>query len=104
LSSTCRAAVEVIGRTRKSVPFAAVYLRDLPDQGPQRTAGYGFAETAAASCELVEVGPTSGLVLEVMERGGTKLMSGLRDRYPGVFEPGPLGPLTPDQAFILPIG
>ena len=30
LSSTCRAAVEVIGRNRKSVPFAAVYLSDLP--------------------------------------------------------------------------
>jgi signal transduction histidine kinase/DNA-binding response OmpR family regulator len=103
LSSTCRAAVEVIGRNRKSVPFAAVYLSDLPDQGPRRTAGYGFAETTAAACELVEVAPTSGPVLEVMERGGTELVSGLRDRYPGVFEPGPLGPLTPDQAFILPI-
>ena len=103
LASTCRAAVEVIGRNRKSVPFAAVYLRDLPDQGPQRTAGYGFDETAAASCELVDVAPTSGPVLEVMERGGTELVSGLRDRYPGVFEPGPLGPLTPDQAFILPV-
>jgi signal transduction histidine kinase/DNA-binding response OmpR family regulator len=103
LSSTCRAAVEVIGRNRKSVPFAAVYLSDLPDQGPRRTAGYGFAETTAAACELVEVAPTSGPVLEVMERGGTELVSGLRDRYPGVFEPGPLGPLIPDQAFILPI-
>jgi signal transduction histidine kinase/DNA-binding response OmpR family regulator len=103
LSSTCRAAVDVIGRNRKSVPFAAVYLRDLPDQGPRRTAGYGFAETTATSCELVELAPTSGPVLQVMERGGTELVSGLRDRYPGVFEPGPLGPLTPDQAFILPV-
>ena len=103
LSSTCRAAVEVIGRNRKSVPFAAVYLRDLPDQGPRRTAGYGFDETTAAACELVEVAPTSGPVLEVMQNGGSQLVSGLRDRYPGVFEPGPLGPLTPDQAFILPV-
>ena len=38
-----------------------------------------------------------------MEHGGTQLVSGLRDRYSGVFEPGPLGPLTPDQAFILPV-
>ena len=103
LSSTCRAAVEVIGRNRKSVPFAAVYLSDLPDQGPRRTAGYGFDETTAAACELVEVAPTSGPVLEVMQDGGSQLVSGLRDRYPGVFEPGPLGPLTPDQAFILPV-
>ncbi|HEX6757281.1 MAG TPA: response regulator [Propionibacteriaceae bacterium] len=104
LSSTCRAAVEVIGRNRKSVPFAAVYLRDLPHEGARRTAGYGFDETTtAAACELVEVAPTSGPVLEVMEHGGTQLVSGLRDRYPGVFEPGPLGPLTPDQAFILPV-
>jgi signal transduction histidine kinase/DNA-binding response OmpR family regulator len=102
LSSTCRAAVEVIGKNRKSVPFAAVYLRDLPHQGPRRTAGYGFDETSAA-CELVEVAPTGGPVLEVMEHGGTQLVSGLRDRYSGVFEPGPLGPLTPDQAFILPV-
>jgi signal transduction histidine kinase/DNA-binding response OmpR family regulator len=102
LSSTCRAAVEVIGKNRKSVPFAAVYLRDLPHQGPRRTAGYGFDETSAA-CELVEVAPTGGPVPEVMEHGGTQLVSGLRDRYSGVFEPGPLGPLTPDQAFILPV-
>ena len=102
LASTCRAAVDVIGRNRKSVPFAAVYLRDPTDQGPRRTAGYGFDE-AAAACELAEVAPTSGAVLEVMEHGGTQLVSGLRERYPGVFEPGPLGPLTPDQAFVLPV-
>jgi signal transduction histidine kinase/DNA-binding response OmpR family regulator len=103
LSSTCRAAVEVIGRNRKSVPFAAVYLRDIPDQGPRRTAGYGFDETAASSCELVEFAPTSGPVLEVLEHGGTELVSGLREQYPGVFAAGPLGPLKPDQAFVLPV-
>jgi signal transduction histidine kinase/DNA-binding response OmpR family regulator len=103
MSSTCRAAVEVIGRNRKSVPFAAVYLREHPDQAPRRTAGYGFDESAAASCELVEPKPTGGPVLEVLEQGGTVLVSGLRDRYRGVFEPGPLGPLTPDQAFVLPV-
>ena len=31
------------------------------------------------------------------------LVSGLRERYPGVFAPGPLGPLEPDQAFVLPV-
>ena len=104
LSSTCRAAVEVIGKNRKSVPFAAVYLRDLPDQAPRRTAGYGFDEKAAAGCELVEPTPSDGPVLEVLEHGGsTVLVSGLRERYPGVFGPGPLGPLTPDQAFVLPV-
>ena len=103
LSSTCRAAIEVIGRNRKSVPFAAAYLRDRPDQGLRRTAGYGFDETAAASCELVEFAPTAGPVHEVIEHGGTALVSGLRERYPGVFEPGPLGPLTSDQAFVLPM-
>jgi signal transduction histidine kinase/DNA-binding response OmpR family regulator len=103
LSSTCRAAVEVIGRNRKSVPFVAVYLREVPDQGPRRAAGYGFDENAAAFCELVELAPTSGPVLEVLEHGGTELVSGLRERYPGVFAPGPLGPLTPDQAFVLPV-
>jgi signal transduction histidine kinase/DNA-binding response OmpR family regulator len=103
LASTCRAAVEVIGRNRKSVPFAAVYLRDLPGQGARRTAGYGFDETAATSCELVEFAPTSGPVLEVIEHGSTELVSGLRERHPGVFAPGPLGPLTPDQSFVLPV-
>jgi signal transduction histidine kinase/DNA-binding response OmpR family regulator len=104
LSSTCRAAVEVIRKNRKSVPFAAVYLRDLPDQAPRRTAGYGFDEKAAASSELVEPTPSDGPVLEVLEHGGsTVLVSGLRERNPGVFEPGPLGPLTPDQAFVLPV-
>lgn len=103
LHSTCRAAVEVIGRNRKSVPFAAVFISESVAHGPQRVAGYGFDESAAASCELVELAPTSGPVLEVMEHVGTELVAGLRDQYPGVFEPGPLGPLTPDQAFVLPV-
>ena len=103
LASTCRAAVEVIGKTRESVPFLAVFLHDHPAEGPKRIAGYGFDETAAVSCELVEPAPTSGPVIEVMEHGGTALVSGLRDRHPGVFAPGPLGPLAPDQAFVLPI-
>ena len=30
-------------------------------------------------------------------------MTGLRDRHPGVFATGPLGPLAPDQAFVLPV-
>ncbi|HET9560724.1 MAG TPA: response regulator, partial [Propionibacteriaceae bacterium] len=104
LASTCRAAVEVIGKTRESVPFVAVFLQDHPAQGgPRRVAGYGFDETAAASCELVEPAPRNGPVLEVIEHGGTALVSGLRERHPGVFTPGPLGPLVPDQAFVLPV-
>ncbi len=103
LASTCRAAVEVIGRTPESVPFAAVYLQDHPAQGPRRVAGYGFDDDAAGRCELVELAPTSGPVLEVMEHGGTALISGLRERHPGVLAPGPLGPLAPDQAFVLPV-
>ena len=104
LASTCRAAVEVIGKTRESVPFVAVFLQDHPAQGgPRRIAGYGFDETAAASCELVEPAPRSGPVLEVIEHGGTALVSGLRERHRGVFAPGPLGPLAPDQAFVLPV-
>ena len=103
LTSTCRAALEVIAKTRTSVPFAAVFLRDLASQGPRRAAGYGFDEAAATSCELVELAPTSGPVLQVLEHGGTELVSGLRERYPNVFAPGPLGSLTPDQAFVLPV-
>jgi signal transduction histidine kinase/DNA-binding response OmpR family regulator len=103
LASTCRAAVEVIGKTRESVPFLAVFLQDHPAQGPKRIAGYGFDQTAAASCELVEPAPTNGPVIEVIEHGGTALVSGLRERHPGVFAPGPLGPLVPDQAFVLPV-
>ena len=104
LASTCRAAVEVIGKTRESVPFVAVFLQDHPAQGgPRRVAGYGFDETAAASCELVEPAPSNGPVLEVIEHGGTALVSGLRERHPGVFTLGPLGPLVPDQAFVLPV-
>ncbi len=103
LASTCRAAVEVIGKTRESVPFLAVFLQDHPGEAPRRVAGYGFDDNAAAGCELVEPAPTNGPVLEVMEHGGTVLVSGLRERYPGVFAAGPLGPLEPDQAFVLPV-
>ena len=103
LASTCRAAVEVIGKTRESVPFLAVFLQDHPGQRPRRVAGYGFDETAAAACELVEPAPTNGPVFEVMEHGGTTLVSGLRERHRDVFAAGPLGPLEPDQAFVLPV-
>ena len=103
VASTCRAAVEVIGKTRESVPFLAVFLQDHPGQPPRRVAGYGFDQTAAAGCELLEPAPTDGPVLEVGEHGGTVLVSGLRERYPGVFTPGPLGPLEPDQAFVQPV-
>ena len=103
LASTCRAAVEVIGKTRESVPFLAVFLQDHPGQRPRRVAGYGFDETAAAACELVEPAPTNGPVVEVMEHGGTTLVSGLRERHRDVFAAGPLGPLEPDQAFVLPV-
>jgi signal transduction histidine kinase/DNA-binding response OmpR family regulator len=103
LASTCRAAVEVIGKNRKSVPFAAVFLLDGPNQSPQRVAGYGFEEAVASACELVAAAPMNGPVLEVLEHGGTVLVAGLRERYPGLFAPGPLGPLTPDQAFVLPV-
>ena len=103
LASTCRAAVEVIGKTRESVPFLAVFLQDHPGQRPRRVAGYGFDETAAAACELVEPAPTNGPVVEVMEHGGTTLVSGLRERHRDVFAVGPLGPLEPDQAFVLPV-
>lgn len=103
LASTCRAAVDVIGKNRKSVPFAAVFLSEAPHQTPRRVAGYGFDESVAAACELVAPAPMSGPVLEVLENGGTVLVSGLRERYHGLFERGPLGPLTPDQAFVLPI-
>ena len=103
LASTCRAAVEVIGKTRESVPFLAAFLQDHPGQGPRRVAGYGFDETAAAACELVEPAPTNGPVFEVMGHGGTTLVSGLRERHRGVFAAGPLGPLEPDQAFVLPV-
>jgi signal transduction histidine kinase/DNA-binding response OmpR family regulator len=103
LASTCRAAVEVIGKNRKSVPFAAVFLAEGPNRSPQRVAGYGFDEAVASACELVAATPLNGPVLEVLEHGGTVLMSGLRERYPGLFAPGPLGPLPPDQAFVLPV-
>ena len=103
LASTCRAAVEVIGKNRKSVPFAAVFLSEAPHHTPRRVASYGFDESVAAACELVAPAPMNGPVLEVLENGGTVLVSGLRERYPGLFEHGPLGPLTPDQAFVLPV-
>jgi signal transduction histidine kinase/DNA-binding response OmpR family regulator len=103
LASTCQAALDVISRTRQSVPFAAVFLRDLATQTLERIAGYGFDENAADTCELVQSAPTTGPVLEVARHGSSELVSGLRERYPGVFDPGPLGPLTPDQAFVMPV-
>jgi signal transduction histidine kinase len=39
----------------------------------------------------------------VIRTADYELVVGLRDRFPGLIEPGPLGPLAPDQALVLPL-
>ena len=43
------------------------------------------------------------VVDRVIRTGSYEVVQDLRDRFPGLIEPGPLGPLAPDQAVVLPL-
>ena len=107
----CRAVLGVLQRTRESIPFAAAYLTE-PGGGTGLVASYGFTE--APSCTGGPVVPDGPGVMdgiqaqalgvdEVIATGRAVALSGLRDRFPGKFAAGPIGPLSPDQAVLLPL-
>ena len=130
-ADTCRAALEVLQRTRESVPFALAFLRDA-DGRVQRIADYGLADptpppaddpaTTATTATTAMTGspdgpdrPESpgrtvgpgGIPADVIDRvlgtGVTEIVTGLRVSAAGAFLPGPIGPLEPDAAVVMPL-
>ena len=117
-ADTCRAALRVLERTLESVPFALAFLRDA-DGGVQRIAGYGLAASSPPSAGAAAdgTGTTTGrpaqpdvaggippqVIDRVLQSGTTEIVTGLRVSAPGAFLPGPIGPLEPDAAVVMPL-
>jgi signal transduction histidine kinase/DNA-binding response OmpR family regulator len=106
LLDTCSAIVEVLSRIRETAPFAAAYLAD-PGGGGEVVAAYGFTADGSAGGGSgpgpVAAALTGMGVDRVLGTGETVIVEGLRDRFPGLLDAGPLGPRTPDQAVLMPL-
>ena len=106
LRDSCVAIVEVLRRTRETAPAAAAYLAD-PGGGGEVVAAYGFtaADSAGGSSGdgPVAAALTAMGVDRVLSTGETVEVNGLRDRSPVRLDASPLGPLTPDQAVLMPL-
>jgi hypothetical protein len=130
-ADTCRAALKVLQRTRESVQFAAAFLRDAEGR-VQRIAAYGLADASPPPANTTDgtdgphttvtadgtdttdsadgtdgpvgaVGIPAGVIDRVLETGVAEIVTGLRSSAPGAFLPGPIGPLEPDAAVVMPL-
>jgi len=99
--AACRRAVTVLSGNRRSVPVAAVFLRDARDR-PSLAEGYGFDAGVAADHGWLPVPPVTEL-FEVLADGRVRVVDGLREAFGAALLPGPVGPLLADQAVLLPI-
>jgi len=101
-AETCRAVLRVLATARQTMPFAVAFLRE--DSGPvERVADYGLVPDRGV-IGLTDTGPDpTGPIARVLASGRVEEVNGLRESFPGALLPGPLGPLTPDTAVLLPL-
>ena len=102
-AETCRAALQVLQTARETMPFAVAFLRE--EGGTvRRVADYGLAPDACLP-GITDPGAESptGVVDRVLATGRTEEITGLREQTPDGLIPGPLGPLTPDTAVVVPL-
>jgi signal transduction histidine kinase/DNA-binding response OmpR family regulator len=97
----CEDALRVLSQARDTVPFAAVCL---PDSSGRLGVIEGYGYDAAAAQEARAQGPIIVEELATVLGGGpAQVVSSLRERYADLLHPGPIGPLLPDQAVVLPV-
>jgi len=101
-AQTCRAVLEVLATARESMPFAVVFLRE-DDAEPQLVAEYGIAPGDRIPDSTTRRLDPARLIERVLATGRANEVTGLREAFPGALLPGPLGPLTPDAAVLLPL-
>ncbi len=105
IADTCRAVVRVLETARESIPFAVAFLA-APAVGMDSThrarqvAAYGLAMAATP-----DASPTAWAVAadRVISSGDPEMLSGLRGLSDDVVLPGPVGPLLPDTAMLIPL-
>jgi signal transduction histidine kinase/DNA-binding response OmpR family regulator len=94
--------LEVLATARETMPFAVAFLRE-EDAEPQLVAEYGIAPGDRIPGSASPRFDPARLIERVLATGRADEVTGLRDAFPGALLPGPLGPLTPDVAVLLPL-
>jgi signal transduction histidine kinase/DNA-binding response OmpR family regulator len=101
-AETCRAVLRVLATARETMPFAVAFL-GLDGGAVEKVAEYGLVPDAAIP-GLTGPGPDpAGPIARVLASGNQEEVTGLRAAYPAALQSGPLGPLTPDTAVVLPL-
>jgi len=101
-AETCRAVLRVLATARETMPFAVAFLRE--EGGPLRkVADYGLAPDATVPGVTDPDDDPGGPLGKVLHSGRTEEVNGLREAAPAAFLAGPLGPLTPESAVLLPL-
>jgi len=102
-ADTCQAMLDVLAGTRQSVPFGVAILRGDDDQ-PRVVGAYGLTDDAwSKGMTLARYAPEATVVGRVIATGKSEVLTDLRERYPAAIERGPIGPLIPDEAMVLPL-
>ena len=104
MAQTCLALLDVLASTRQSLPFAVALLSDSPDVLPRGVGAYGLAADAwSLGMSIDDYAEEGELILRVMRSGQPEMLTGLRERYSWAILPGPIGPLIPDEAMVVPL-
>ena len=102
--NTCRAMLDVLAATRHSVPFAAIVLREERDDEVQFVGSYGLRSvTWGPGVGVTDAAPAAAEIAAALETGAIQMISGLRDELGDLLTAGPIGPLLPDDAMVLPL-
>ena len=106
IAATCGAALRVLETNRASVPFAVAFIgaRDGSPAAPATpVAHYGLVPEALSGADAPWLAEWAAVAIRVIGSGNPEVLTGVRTRVFGVVEPGPLGPLTPDSAVMMPL-
>ncbi|MGS0686756.1 ATP-binding protein [Nakamurella sp. GG22] len=114
VTGTCRAALRVLQGARASLPFALAYLTGSQAEfgagelGLEVVASYGLTTEPTESDPSTRAGSGAlGWVKDAAARvtrtGEAEVLQGLRELAGKTLTPGPLGPLLPDTAVVMPL-
>ncbi|MGS0684011.1 ATP-binding protein [Nakamurella sp. GG22] len=106
IAATCGAALRILETNRASLPFTVAFVgpRDGSPTAPATpVAHYGLVPEALSGADAPWFAEWTAAAARVIGSGNPEVMTGVRARVLGVVEPGPLGPLTPDSAVMMPL-
>ena len=104
--ATCTATLRILETNRASVPFAVAFVgaRDGSSTASATpVAHYGFLPEALRGAITPWLAEWTTAAETAIRTGNAQVLTGLRAQVLGAVEPGPLGPLVPDSAVVLPL-